>query len=73
VSQIFGPLEAGDKGGLGGILCIGCMDTAPSISQYFCAIIIGGFLISLTLLSLFFLSFRLLGGLWISRLHCVYI
>jgi hypothetical protein len=35
--------------------------------------IIGGFLIPLTLLSLFFLSFRLLGGLWVSRLHYVYL
>jgi hypothetical protein len=34
--------------------------------------IIIGFLILLTLLSFFFLPFRLLGGLWVSRLHCVY-
>jgi hypothetical protein len=37
------------------------------------ASIIGSFFIPLTLLSLFFLSFRLLGGLWVSRLHCVYL
>jgi hypothetical protein len=35
--------------------------------------IIGRFFIPLTLLSLFFLSVRLLGGLWVSRLHCVYL
>jgi hypothetical protein len=35
--------------------------------------IIGRFLIPLTLLSLFLLSFRLLGGLWVCRLHTVYI
>jgi hypothetical protein len=36
------------------------------------ASIISGIFIPLTLLSLFFLSFRLLGGLWVSRLHGVY-
>jgi hypothetical protein len=35
--------------------------------------IIGGFLIPLTLLSLFFLPFSLLVGLWVRRLHTVYI
>jgi hypothetical protein len=34
--------------------------------------IIVGFFIPLTLLLLFFLPFRMLGGLWVSRLHCVY-
>jgi hypothetical protein len=38
----------------------------------FPTIIIVGFFIPLTLLSLFFLPFRLLGGLWVSRLHYVY-
>jgi hypothetical protein len=33
---------------------------------------ISGFFLPLTLLSLFFLPFRLLGGLWVSRLHGVY-
>jgi hypothetical protein len=37
------------------------------------ASIIGRFFIPLTLLSFFFLSFNLLGGLWVSRLHCVYL
>jgi hypothetical protein len=36
------------------------------------ASIISGFFLPLTLLSLFFLPFRLLGGLWVSRLHGVY-
>jgi hypothetical protein len=36
------------------------------------ASIIVGFFVPLTLLSLFFLPFRMLGGLWVSRLHCVY-
>jgi hypothetical protein len=35
--------------------------------------IVSGFLISLTLLALFLLSFGLLGGLWICRWHTVYI
>jgi hypothetical protein len=35
--------------------------------------IIGRFFIPLTLLSLFFLSFRLLAGLWINQLHYMYI
>jgi len=34
--------------------------------------IICGFFLPLTFLSLFFLSFRLLGGLWVSQLHGVY-
>jgi hypothetical protein len=34
--------------------------------------IISWFFIPLTLLSLFFLSFRLLGSLWVIRLHYVY-
>jgi hypothetical protein len=37
------------------------------------ASIIGGFLIPLTILLLFFLSFRLLVGLQVHRLHTVYI
>jgi hypothetical protein len=37
------------------------------------ASIIGRFFIPLTLFSLFFLSFRLLGGLLVSQLHYVYL
>ena len=46
----------------------------PSLSFFYGALasIISGFLIPLTLLALFFLPFRLLGGLWVSRLHGVY-
>jgi hypothetical protein len=36
------------------------------------ASIIVGFFVPLTFLSLFFLPFKLLGGLWVSRLHCMY-
>jgi hypothetical protein len=36
------------------------------------ASIISGFFLPLTLLSLFFLPFKLLGGLWFSHLHRVY-
>jgi hypothetical protein len=34
--------------------------------------IIIGFFIPLTLLSFFFIPFRMMGGLWVSRLHSVY-
>jgi ABC-type Na+ efflux pump permease subunit len=37
------------------------------------ASIIGGFLIPLTLLSLFLLFAKLMGGLWVCHLHTVYI
>jgi hypothetical protein len=34
MSQNFGPLQAEDKGGSGGLPHTGCMDTLPFISQY---------------------------------------
>jgi hypothetical protein len=72
----FGPPQAEGTGESDGLPCKDYTDT--STSSFLCSPppppnIIGRFLIPLTLLSLFLLSVRLLGGLQVCRFHTMHI
>jgi hypothetical protein len=73
VSQTFGPLQEGTL--VGRVVFHAQVAWIPYLSflSVTPASIISRFLIPLGLLSLFFLSFRVLGGIWICQFHYVYI